>query len=371
MEHRTEDKILLVDDEPSIIHSLKRTLRGNGRKFFEASNGKEGLRILDDHYVDLIITDCKMPEMDGIEFLESLRSRDLDTFKIMLTAFSDRLTVINAVNKGEVYRFVVKPWNSDEMRSVVNEALEKHRSVKDFKHLFDSHQKQNKLLIVENSNLEESVKKYLSIAQEKELQIQDTYWESVQSLAEALEARDPYTRRHSELVTRYSVAIAQKMGLATNMVKDIRQAALLHDIGKIGIRESIFLKEGPLTPEERAIMETHSAISAQILKPLRFLEKIIPIVYHHHERYDGKGYPDGLKGEDIPLGARIIAVADTFEAMTADRPYRKALPVDVAYQEIEKNAETQFDPKAVAVFLEISKDIEGLTNDKWKMINDK
>lgn len=360
MEQKIEDKILLVDDEPSIIHSLKRTLRGDGRKFFEARNGKEGLRVLDDHYIDLIVTDCKMPEMDGIEFLENLRSRDLDTFKIMLTAFSDRITVMDAVNKGEVYRFIVKPWDPDEIKSVVNEALEKHRAVKDFKQLFDSHQKQNKILSDKNIDLEENVKKYLSIAQEKELQIQDTYWEAVQSLAEALEARDPYTRRHSELVTRYSVAIAQKMGLSTNMVKDIRQAALLHDIGKIGIRESIFLKEGPLTPEERAVMQTHSAISAQILRPLRFLEKIIPIVHHHHERYDGKGYPDGLKGEDIPLGARIIAVADTFEAMTADRPYRKGLPAEVAYQEIEKNAGTQFDPKAAAAFLEISKDIKEL-----------
>jgi putative nucleotidyltransferase with HDIG domain len=360
MEHRIEDKILLVDDEPSIIHSLKRTLRGNGRKFFEAHNGKDGLRILDDHYVDLIITDCKMPEMDGIEFLEHVRSRDLDAFKIMLTAFSDSITVMDAVNKGEVYRFVVKPWNPDEMKSAVKEALEKHRALKDFKHLFDSHQKQNKLLSDKNINLEESVKKYLSIAQEKELQIQDAYWEAVQSLAEALEARDPYTRRHSEFVAKYSVIIARSMGLSAEVVETIRQAALLHDIGKIGIRESIFLKEGPLTPDERAIMETHSTISAQILSPLKFLAEIIPVVRHHHERYDGKGYPDGLEGQDIPSGSRIIAVADTFEAMTADRPYRKALPVSAALGELKRVSGTQLDPKVVAAFLQISEDIEGL-----------
>ncbi|MCD4786053.1 MAG: HD domain-containing protein [Candidatus Eremiobacteraeota bacterium] len=178
---------------------------------------------------------------------------------------------------------------------------------------------------------------------------------SIKALANAIEARDPYTRGHSDRVTEYSVKIAEKMGLNEDEVRKIEYASLLHDIGKIEVRESVLNKPGRLTSEEFGIMKQHPVYGAKIMEPVDEFSEMVPYMYHHHESYDGKGYPGGLKKDKIPLASRIIAVADTFDAMTSNRPYRKALPVEVALEEIEKKIGTQFDPDAAKAFLEIAK----------------
>lgn len=186
-------------------------------------------------------------------------------------------------------------------------------------------------------------------------QIQQDYLKTMMTLAVILDARDPYTKRHSENVTRYSVAIAKEMGFSSAQVETIRRSALLHDIGKIGIRDVILLKPGKLSPEEFEQIKVHPVKSQEIVSSLPFLKEVAGLVRHHHERFDGKGYPDGKSGEDIELGARIMAVSDTFDAMTTDRPYRKRLPLDQAVEELIRCKGTQFDPRVVDHFIAILK----------------
>jgi len=188
--------------------------------------------------------------------------------------------------------------------------------------------------------------------------LQETYLGAIGSLVAAIEARDPYTVGHSARVTQYAVAIAESMELPSESVEELRLAGLLHDLGKIGVPDSILNKAGRLSEEEYSAIKMHPALSMRIIEPLPHLGNIIPIIYHHHERYDGNGYMDGKAGEKIPLGARIIAVADSYEAMTSDRPYRKALSREEAMTELSRNAGSQFDPEVVRHFLAL---LEGST----------
>jgi putative nucleotidyltransferase with HDIG domain len=181
----------------------------------------------------------------------------------------------------------------------------------------------------------------------------EAYLDIIRSLVNAIEARDPYTRGHSEQTTKYAVSIAQKMALPAEAIEVVRYAASLHDIGKIGIKENILKKVKKLTADEYSHIKNHPFMGAQILKPIKSLQEVIPIVYHHHERYDGKGYLDGLQRDEIPIGARILSVADSFEAMTSDRPYHKGLPKEEAMEQLKKSSGTQFDPHVVNAFMEV------------------
>ncbi|MDD5492749.1 MAG: HD domain-containing protein, partial [bacterium] len=181
----------------------------------------------------------------------------------------------------------------------------------------------------------------------------EAYLEIIRSLVNAIEARDPYTRGHSEQTTKYAVSIARKLALPAEAIEIVRYAASLHDIGKIGIKENILKKVKKLTADEYSHIKNHPFMGAQILKPIKSLQDVIPIVYHHHERYDGKGYLDGLQRDEIPIGARILSVADSFEAMTSDRPYHKGLPKEEAMEQLKKSAGSQFDPQVVNAFMEV------------------
>jgi HD-GYP domain-containing protein (c-di-GMP phosphodiesterase class II) len=208
----------------------------------------------------------------------------------------------------------------------------------------------------EERQLAEAVAAQASLAVENAslyADIERGYFSTVQALAKAIEVKDPYTRGHSERVTTYALMIAEAMGLDEREKQKLKYAATLHDIGKIGIAGRVLNKPGALTKEEYTHVKTHPILGDSIVEPVEFLQEPRPIILHHHERYDGKGYPDGLKGEDIPLCARILSVADAFEAMRSDRPYRKALPLEEARRELVRNAGTQFDPRVVEVFLGI------------------
>lgn len=338
--------LLLVDDEKDVLHALERLLRSEGYSIITAMSGDEGLKRFGEGPVSIVISDLRMPGMDGIEFLEKSREISPDSIRIMLTAHADLTVAIRSINAGEIYRFLTKPWNPEELKEVIREGLTK-------RNLID-------LVKDENVDLQEKVTELQQGLSEGSNKIELLYGElknnflsTITSLAAAVEAKDPYTRGHSEMVSRFAAAIARKMGLPRDMIDGIQAAGILHDIGKIGISEKILLKPGKLTPEEKKIMDTHPTLGAKILEPVNFPWETISYVYHHQEQYDGKGYPVGLKGEDIPLGARIMAVADTYQAMTSNRAYRKALPKETAVKILKESAGKQLDPEITAIFLNL------------------
>ncbi len=320
-------KILLVDDEEANVRLLKRVL-SDEYDTIEALSGQDGLNLLKEHDISLIITDQRMPGMTGVQLLkESLAVRP-DAMRILLTGYTDVQALIDAINSGHVYKYVPKPWDRDELRVTVRRAIETYE------------------LKQRNTQLVQDLTGALS-------QLEEVSLGTIRALADALDAKCDYTSGHSLRVSQYALLIGKNMGLSPEEMRDLELGGILHDIGKIGVPESILWKPAKLTPEETAIMAEHPVKSAQIIGDLPSLQKAKRFVMHHHEFMDGSGYPDRLVGDDIPLGARIILVADAYDAMTSDRPYRKAIGHERAIQELKKCAGKQFDPKIVAVLVRV------------------
>ncbi len=319
---RNEHTILIVDDEINNLQLLKRTFR-NKYKIITASNGLEGLETLKSNLseVCLIVSDHKMPIMEGTKFLEEANKIAPDVVKILLTGFSDIEIITDAVNKCNLFQYILKPFNPDELQEAVRNGLDKFDLVS------------SKSLILKD--------------------LKELFYKTIKSIASALDAKDPYTHGHSMRVTLYSIILAKELNIETNQLEQIEMAGLLHDIGKIAIPQAILCKPGKLTDEEFVIMKTHPVNSQKLIQSIKRLQEVSPGMKHHHERWDGKGYPDRLQGEQIPYHARIIAIADTYDAMTSTRSYRKALCHEVAIEEIQKCAGAQFDPALAQKFVEI------------------
>lgn len=324
-----QDKILIVDDENSIRLLIRQHLTGEGYMCEEASSTEQALDRLADSGVALALVDIKMPGKSGIELLSEIKKLYSDTQVIMVTAVVDINTAIESVRKG-AYDYITKPFNLEQMVLSVRRALEKRRL-----------ELQN---VYYGKHLERMV-------EEQAKKIRVSFISAITALAYALEAKDKYTSGHSQRVSELSVAIASELGMSSNEVEKIRLAGLTHDIGKIGIRESILNKPGRLTEAEYQHIKSHPLRGEHILTPVAEDVDILAIVRHHHERYDGKSYPDGIGGEQIPIGARILAVSDSYDAMTSERPYRKALSANTACCEIEKGKGSQFDPLIADCFL--------------------
>lgn len=315
-------KILIVDDSPVIVDILQKGLVKEGFQVLTAFNGKQALDILKNVKPDLIISDLKMPQMDGLSFLQAIRQEpSLAAIPfITMSSESDRGKMRQLLQNGSA-TYILKPFNLDQLIITVEKLLSDHFL----------------LLLKDRERLESEQRLMLA---------------SITSLVEALEARDPYTRGHSEEVADIVTSIARKLKVPEKEVASIAIAARLHDLGKIGIRDEILLKPGRLTAEEFDMIKQHPVIGAKILEPIPSLKKMIPLVLSHHERYDGKGYPEGLEKENIPFWARMTAVADTYHALTSDRPYRKGMAQAKALKIIADNRKTQFCPKCVDIFLE-------------------
>jgi putative two-component system response regulator len=329
--NRKQGVILLVDDEEMIRRLLSQKLSAEGYRCEQAANAGQALEKLKGGSIELVILDIKMPGKSGVELLPEIKAKYPDTAVIMATALSDASTAINCMKAG-AYDYVTKPFNLDEVSFSVSRALEKRR------------------LELENRDYQQHLEQKV---EEQAQKIRTSFFNAVTALAYALEAKDVYTSGHSQRVTEISEAIAKHMGLPKETIEKIRLAGLVHDIGKIGVRESVLNKPGSLSEAEFKHVRLHSQTGERILKPIVDDKEILKAVRHHHERYDGWGYPDGLQGERIPLLARIIAVADTFDAMTSERPYRKALTKEEACAEVERCRGTQFDPQAADAFLEV------------------
>ncbi|MDB4886432.1 MAG: response regulator receiver [Gemmatimonadetes bacterium] len=319
---------LIVDDEPRLRQVLMHLMRSDGFSCVEASNGEEALALLERHPVTLVMSDLRMPKMDGLELLRHTRARWPDVAVVMITAVADVEVAVSCLAIGAM-DYLTKPFHLEEVRARVDQALEKRR------------------LVIENRGYQESLQAKVAVQARR---LEELFLASIQSLAEALEVKDPYTRGHSVRVSQYSAVIAREMGVEGEMLRQVELGGHVHDIGKIGVREDVLNKPGKLTDAEYEHIMTHPVVGWRILAPLLGETPVaLNIVRSHHERFDGRGVPDRLTGSDIPLEARIVAAADSFDAMTSDRPYRPdGMSVLDAVQEIMRCSGTQFDPDVVA-----------------------
>jgi putative nucleotidyltransferase with HDIG domain len=323
-------RCLVVDDEPRLRRVLVRLLEGDGFTCAEAGSGVEALAELERQPVPLVISDLRMPEMDGVTLLREVITRWPETAVIVVTAVAEVESAVACLQMGAL-DYVAKPFHLDEVRARVSQALDKRR------------------LLIENR----SYQKNLEVRVEAQARrIEELFLEGVHALVYALEAKDAYTRGHSMRVANYSVEIARALSLDSDLIDTIALGAELHDVGKIGVSEIVLHKAGKLSDAEyRHIME-HTVIGARILGPLmRDAPGALSIVRSHHERLDGTGFPDGLKGNAIPFEARLVSVADAFDAMTSVRPYRPSLSVTHAMRELEEGKGVQFDGDVVDAFL--------------------
>lgn len=331
-------QVLIVDDDRQVRNVLNEIFLSHGYKCDVATDGREGLEVFQTTRPPLTVTDVKMPVMDGLDFLKAVRGLDPDAAVIMLTGVGDMKIAIESLKVG-AYDFIFKPVNVDELLIAAERAVERRQL------LIERREYQVTL----ERRVEEATRDLALTLRE----LQDTYRATLEALGSALDTRDVGTEAHSRRVLGYALTIARAHGVSAREIKDIEHGVLLHDIGKIGIPDAILLKPGPLTPEEWIIMRTHPEVGRRLIERIPFLRGAVPIVYHHHEKWDGTGYPLGLRGEAIPIGARIFAVADALDAMTFDRPYSRAISYEAACREIQRCAGTHFDPAVVATFLSI------------------
>ena len=324
-------RVLVVDDEEFLRSIVRERLEIAGYIVEEASNGKEALAMASNGRgpYDVLLTDVRMPIMDGITLLSEVAKRCPGTAGIVMSANTELDTAVQAMKKGAC-DYLTQPFNFDVLLLTIEKALrdkENERQVEDYR-----------------ANLEKKVKE-----QTDELNL--IYVGAFDMAITSLEARDPYTSGHSQWVTKYSLKIAEELGVTGQEFEDLRLAAMLHDLGKIGVRDAVLNKPEKLTDEEWEEIERHPQTSVDILKNIPRFVPALPAILYHHERFDGRGYPARLSGDKIPLASRIMAIADTFDAMTSTRAYRKALPVSEAIAEIRRCSGTQFDPDIVPAFL--------------------
>jgi len=333
-----QERILIVDDEEAIREVVATLLSAQGYQCTPCPNAQAALDALRAGPADLILSDLVMPGMDGLKLIEMVRSHDRDIPVIMVTAMHDISTAIEAIRRG-AYDYILKPFEKDQLFMSVRRALEHRR------------------LVLENqryqSDLEKLVEERTSQLSGALEDLEQSYDYTLEALAGALDLKDAETEGHCQRVTALTIVMARAMNVGEADLRQIARGAFLHDIGKMAIPDSILRKPGPLTPEETEVMRTHCDIGFKVLERIPFLTEASEIVLAHQEKYDGTGYPRGLKGDQIPLGARIFAVADTLDAMISDRPYRRALPLQTAKDEIQRHGGTQFDPRVVEVFLSL------------------
>jgi len=322
-------KILLVDDDKFDRAFITDVLAPKNFSMDQAADGDEALALLSENKYDLLLSDIYMPGITGIEMIQKIREVDANLQIILFTGHADLATAIEAVKLG-VYDYIVKPFDPEDLIWRVDKALEKSRQVR--------------LDLDARLDLEERVN-----AQSERMRL--FFYEVVQTLVNAIEAKDQYTKGHSIRVTQYAMWYAKHNEIPFPEASDIQLAARLHDIGKLGIADAVLNKPGTFVDEEYNIIKKHPETSYKILKPI-MSDPILKTIRYHHERWDGKGYPDGLAEELIPVGARIVGLADSFDAMTSFRAYKKAMTLDKAIEEIERCAGTQFDPGIVSGFVE-------------------
>jgi response regulator RpfG family c-di-GMP phosphodiesterase len=331
------ERLLVVDDEAPILHALQRTFEAAGYQVTACADPAEALERLREKPYQVLSADYMMPGMTGAEFLAQAKALQPETIRILVTAAHDFSAAVDAINNGEIFRILAKPWNRVELLGTVRQAFDTYALREKNRQLTAIVQSQNAELAMLNKGLERLV-------EERTTNLLD-------GMVAVLDYRDTETQWHSRRVSRFTRRIAEHLGVKDPLeLRTIEMGALLHDIGKIGVRDAVLLKPGPLDQDEWTEMREHPRLGWALLQRIEFLRDASVIVLQHQERFDGGGYPAGLKSEQIVLGARLFAVADTYDAITSDRPYRKAQSHDQAIAEMQRVAGTQLDPRGVAAF---------------------
>lgn len=310
--------VLFVDDETSVLNAFKRLFVDKDFSLITAESGEAALDILRSDPVAVVVSDYLMPKMTGIEFLERAKAVAPDSIRILMTGNADLNAAIDAINRGEVYRFIIKPWDDAQLVETISNAVSRFNVVTTMRGANEA---------------------------------------TLLSLAQTIELKDPYTRGHCDRVARFAVMTGERLGLSEPEIRHIRYGSWLHDCGKIGVPESILNFNGPLSSEQMEVVKKHSKWGAEVASLAKLPDPVIGIILCHHEKYDGTGYPNGLSGNDIPHLARIVAIADIYDAMTSDRPYRKAMPKDNAADQLRVAGGKYVDPDILGVFMEIVRDI--------------
>ena len=339
---RRSIRILVVDDEAHVRTMIGSTLEREGYDVQLAGSGREALEALERNSFDLVLTDIVMQDGNGLALLERIHALQPHLPVVMVSAIHDISVAIDSMRRG-AYDYLLKPFEREHLVNTVQRALD-HRQV-----LQESHNYQQ--------NLEQVVQARTEMLRQAMEDLENSYDVTLEALGDALDLKDSETEGHSKLVTAYTIALARAMGISPAQIKVIARGAFLHDIGKMAIPDEILRKPGNLTPDEQDVMREHCTRGYHILRKIPFLSEAAEIVYSHQEHYNGSGYPSGLSGNQIPIGARIFAVADTLDAITSDRPYRKARNFDAARKEILRCSGTQFDPAVVEVFLKIPNEL--------------
>ena len=321
-------KIIAVDDEEGIIDSLSIVLKRSGYQFTGVTDPVEAIERIRNEHFDLLLLDFLMTPYHGDQVVEEIRKFNKELYILLLTGHKDLAPPLETIKKLDIQGYCEKGDKFDQLLLLIESGIKSIKQMREIKRINDE----------------------LSDAKD---QLERAYLESIQTLRYTVEAKDTYTRGHSDRVSEFAVLIGQKMGLSEAELKTLKIGGLFHDIGKIGIPDSILLKETRLSDDEYSEIKHHPSIGVHILSNATIFADIIPIVKHHHERYDGRGYPENLAGENIPLLARITTVADAFDAMSSRRTYRNNLDMETIKEEFRKNRGTQFDPKIDDIFLDI------------------
>jgi len=346
--------LLCVDDEPSILSSLKRLLRATGHRVLTAEGGAQALEILERESVDLIVSDMRMPFMDGAQLLEQVKEGWPHVVRLLLTGYADVTSTIAAINRGQIQRYITKPWNDDEILLIVRETFERLGLLEDKRRLEALTQRQNDELKALNASLETKVDERtaeLSIANDR---LKKNYLTSIKAFSNLLEQRGAQLVGHARRVADLARRMGANLGLDETEARDVFIAGLLHDIGQIGLSDAILAKPVPrMAPEELVSYRLHPIQGEQTLMALDDMSNVAALIRSHHERFDGSGFPDGTSGIAIPLGARILALAETYDDLQTGHLGANGLTAEHARVVVQRGRGTQFDPEVLDAFMKL------------------